>query len=364
VIKNLFSSGNNKLLGVELTPERIAVAQMKQQGSALKLTHYVTTAMPAGAMVEDRIVEPTTVGMALSELLTSSKIKPSGVASAIPSREAVVRLIRLPGDLPDSELRNIVLNQEAELYIPFPRNEADIDYQPLGIDVTPDGREEIEVLLVATPKEVVDNYLAVFNAAGLMVKSIELSSFALIRAVRDQLIQYGRQEAIALVSLGYEATEIAIVVAGIPRFTRTINIGTAQMQEVLSQALNAPVTSTGSLLKSISLPIVNPDAIDMQPASNPGSTAVARVLTDLADELQRSIDFFSNQDSTISVVQIVLAGIGATIKEIDLFLNQQLGRPVLLANPLAQVNVPNSLGVTDGDRPSMGVAIGLGLRET
>ncbi len=364
VLKGLFSGGGSEnLLGVELTSETIAVAQLKQQGSSLKLTHFATTPMPSGAMEDDKILDPQAVGLTLLELLNENRIKQTQVASAIPGRDAIVRLLRLPADLPEDELRNTVLNQEAELYIPFPREEADIDFQPLGINVSPDGAEEIEVLLVATPREIVDNYLSVMSVANLEVNSIELASFALIRAIKDQLAQFGQQEAIALASIGYEVTQLSIIVSGVPQFTRTINIGTAEMQQVLGQALNVPAATSDSLLKSLKLPIVDPN-VGSRPTGNPGSAAVARVLTDLADELQRSIDFYANQDGSASVVQILLAGQGASLKDIDVFLGQQLSQTVSLVDPLNGVSVPQSIDIPEGMRASIGVAVGLGMRES
>ncbi|MEM8717256.1 MAG: type IV pilus assembly protein PilM [Cyanobacteria bacterium P01_G01_bin.4] len=363
MIQQLFSGGGkSNLLGVDLTPESISIVEIKQQGANLKLANYASTPMPAGSMEEGKIIDPMAVGSALRQLLGDSRIKQASVAGAIPGREAIVRLLRLPPDLQEDELRDTVLNQEAELYIPFPRDEADIDYQPLGIQVTPEGTEEMEVLLVAIPRDIVDNYVEVLSSAGLQAESIELSSFATIRAIKDQLVQFGPQEAIALVSIGYESTEISIIVSGIPQFTRTIGIGTAQMHQVLGEALNVPSSSADSLLKSLKLPLVDTEFGDRQ-AGNPGSAAVARVLVDLADELQRSIDFYANQDGSSAVVQILLSGSGASLGDIDVFMSQQLSQTVVLANPFSSINIPASLNIADAEKPSLGVAVGLGLRE-
>jgi len=58
---------------------------------------------------------------ALAELIQSalaeSKIK-ARVATAVPGRESLVRLIPLPAELDDQEVREMVLNHEAGL--PYP----------------------------------------------------------------------------------------------------------------------------------------------------------------------------------------------------------------------------------------------------
>ena len=57
----------------------------------------------------------------------------------------------------------MVLNHEAALYLPYPREEVDLDYQKLGFFEDEDGIEKIQVLLVATRREVTDSYMDTFG---------------------------------------------------------------------------------------------------------------------------------------------------------------------------------------------------------
>ncbi|HBS70625.1 MAG TPA: pilus assembly protein PilM, partial [Cyanobacteria bacterium UBA11153] len=66
-------------------------------------------------------------------------------------------------------------------YLPYPRDEVDLDYQKLGFFMDEDGIEKVQVLLVATRKEVTDTYLDTFEQAGLKIDILEINSFALIR---------------------------------------------------------------------------------------------------------------------------------------------------------------------------------------
>lgn len=369
VFSFLGGSRTQTMLGVDINPERISVAQLKKQGSSrYRLVHYHSVEMPEGAMVEGRILDPETVGLSLTNLLSENRVPTNlPVATAVPVREAIVRLIHLPADLPADELRRVVLEQEADLYIPYPREQADVDYQPLGIDVAQDGTERLEVLLAAIPKEVVDNYLQVLQAANLKVRCVELASFSIIRTIREQLLQYGPQEAVLLSAIGYEGTEISILVNGIPQFTRTVTIGTVHVRQALAESLNLPVSRTGELLQSLRLPLIDPTDVlstgEQPTISNPGVAAVTRVISDLADELRRSIDFFTTTESNTPVVKVLLAGPGAGIGQMDGFLSQSLGMAVELADPLGSITVPDSVEVPLQERPAMGVALGLALRE-
>ena len=76
----------------------------------------------------------------------------------------------------------MVLNQEASLYLPFPREEADVELSKTRILCrTKTVIEKVQVLLVAVRKDITDPYIDVFQEAGLRLNVLETSSFALIR---------------------------------------------------------------------------------------------------------------------------------------------------------------------------------------
>src|SRR3712207_8850596 len=85
-------------------------------------------------------------------------------------------------------------------------------------------------------------YIDTFQQAGLTLDVLEINSFALIRTIREQLRQFAPQEAAVLVDIEFDSTEIAIIVDGVPQFSRTVPIGTYQLQSALSRAMNLPTS--------------------------------------------------------------------------------------------------------------------------
>jgi type IV pilus assembly protein PilM len=256
VVKNFqkFFSKSNKGVGIELAPERVNIAQLRKQRQGLKLDSLTSVPVPEGIFVDGQITDPAAMAELIQQALAESKIKASRVATAVPGRESIIRLIPVPAELDDKELRDMVLNHEAGLYLPYPREEADVDYQKLGYKVDEDGIEKVEVLLVATRKDITDSYVNTFEQAGLQVDVLEISSFALIRTIREKLRQFGPQEAAVLVNIEFDSTEIAIIINGVPKFTRTVPIGTYQMQNALSKAMNLPTSRDTELLQGMIIP--------------------------------------------------------------------------------------------------------------
>jgi type IV pilus assembly protein PilM len=363
LLKNLLPNKKTGF-GLEITPERLNVAQVIRQGQTYKLIKYCSSEIPEGVFEEGKIVDSLTLAERIQELLKEYKIKPKRVATAVPMREAIIRIIPLPAELDEQELRELVLNHEASLYLPFPREEVDIDYQKLGYFEDEDGIEKVNVLLVATRREITDSYLETFRQAGLEVDVLEINSFALIRTIREQLRQFGSKEAAVLVDIEFDSTVIAIVVDGVPQFSRTVPIGTFQMQTALSRAMNLPPSRNPEILQDITIPNTPFDSMSTQGiAVNPGMSALLRIVSELTDELRRSINFYLNQSEGLEVVQLLLAGPGGGIGQLDEFFTQRLSVPTMQIDPVAALSLQIDREIPTIMRPGLGTVLGLGLRE-
>lgn len=362
-IKTLFGS-NSQGFGLEITPERLNLAQLSKHKQTFKLTKFCTTEIPENVFEEGKILDSPRLAELIQELLTENKIKTKRVATAVPMREAIIRVIPIPAELNDEELRDTVLNHEAELYLPYPREEVDLDYQKLGFFEDEDGIEKVQVLLVATRKEVTDAYMETFRQAGLEVDVLEINSFALIRTIREQLRQFSSKEAAVLVDVEFDNTEIAIVVDGVPQFSRTVPIGTFQMQNSLSRAMNLPPSRNPEILQGMTIPVTQFDSLSTQgTAINPGMTALMRVLGELTDELRRSINFYLNQSEDLEVVQLLLAGPGGGLVQLDEYFTHRLSVPTMQVDPVAALSLEVDQEIPSVERPGLGTVLGLGLRE-
>ncbi|MBW4643981.1 MAG: pilus assembly protein PilM [Goleter apudmare HA4340-LM2] len=356
---------SNQGVGIELAPERVNIVQLRKQRQGLKIEALTSVAVPEGLITDGQIADPPAVAELIQQALAESKIKASRVATAVPGRDSIVRLIPVPAELDDKELRDMVLNHEASLYLPYPREEADVDYQKLGYFVDEDGIEKVQVLLVATRKEVTDTYISTFEQAGLQIDVLEINSFALIRTIREQLRQFGPQEAAVLVDIEFDSTEIAIIVNGVPQFSRTVPIGTYQMQTALSRVMSLPTSRDMELLQGMTIvPTPIDDGKTGVTDINPGMAAILRVLGELTDELRRSIDFYLNQSENLEVAQILLAGPGGGLRGLDEFFTQRLSLPTTQIDPIGAL----SLSVDEDKYPAvqrsgLATVLGLGMRE-
>lgn len=346
-------------IGIELATERINLVEMRKKGQKLQLVTLVTIPVPEGVVQDGQIVDTLAMAELIQAAITDNNIKAKTVGTSLPGREAVTRIIPVPADLNDDELKDY-MNEEAGLYLPFPREEADVDYQKLGRFVDEDGIEKIQVLLVATRKEVTNSYVETFAQAGLKVTVLEVSSFSLIRTLKNQLEQFSSNEAAIIADIEFDTTELAIVVDGIPQFNRTIPIGLYQIQSTLNSAMNLPPTRDVSELQAMTLPVT--DTIGALSDPNPGTNAIIKVFTELADELRRSVDFYINQSDGLEMAQLLLTGPGAAIGQLDEFFMQRLAMPATQVDPIESLSIAFEREIPPEQRASLGVVLGLGMR--
>lgn len=366
ILSNLLGGGSQGV-GIEINPDKISVAQLAKKGQQYKLLKYHTIEVPEQIFEEGQIADSPGLAELIDQLLKDAKLKPRQIATAVPMKESIIRIIPIPAELNDAEMRDMVLNHEASLYLPYPRDEVDLDYQKLGYFVDEDGIEKVQVLLVATRREVTNLYLEIFQQVGLKVNVLEINSFALIRTIKEQLKQFAENEAVVLVDIEFDTTEIAIIVEGVPQFSRTIPIGTYQMQTALAQAMNLPTSKNTELLQEITIPS-SPDqtssasTTSSQTWINPGMDSLLRVLGELVDELRRSINFYLNQSGDMEVVQLLLAGPGSGLAQIDEFFTKKLGLPTMQIDPVNALALTMKEDLTTMQRAGLGTVLGLGMR--
>lgn len=168
-------------VGLDIGTDFIRAAQIKSTSSGPTLTNYGWVAMPFGAVVEGEIVDPEAVSGALRELWRRYGFRVSDVAIGISSQKVVVRLIDL--QFMEKEELSKAIQYQAQDYIPYPVDQAILDFQIIGEYMTPADEHMMEVLLVAAPSEIVSNAVLAVDGARLRLAQVDVTAFALVRAL-------------------------------------------------------------------------------------------------------------------------------------------------------------------------------------
>ena len=121
------------------------------------------------------------VGEAVRRAVKRSGARIKGAAVAVAGSSVITKVVPMPNSLSDDEMHSQI-ELEADQYIPFPMEEVSFDYEIIGPnDKDP---ELMDVLLVATRTENVEQRQAAVNAAGLNSQIVDVEAFALENACR------------------------------------------------------------------------------------------------------------------------------------------------------------------------------------
>lgn len=275
-----------QLVGLDIQPGYVAAAQASVNGS-LRVERAAGAPLPGDAMREGEVLDEGTLAEALRELFGSSRLD-KRVRVGVANQRTVLRMLELPPVTDRKELDAAVRFQAAD-QMPMPLESAVLDYHPLGLVDTPAGQRQ-RVAVVAAQREMIERLLSAVRRAGLRPEAIDLSSFALIRALHrpeaaaEVTEAAGETGVTALPRVLYlnvgGLTNMAIAEGTTCRFTRVVGGGLESIAVAIAERQQMPLSEARELLAAVDLahapsaaPVLGPVA--ETPAEEPASEAVA-----------------------------------------------------------------------------------------
>ena len=349
-----FLSKSKSLVGIDIGSSCVKVAEVAVRPKGFELLAAGTAPMPPEAIVQGAFLNSSAIVEAISAALAAAGTKTKRVATAVSGHSVIVKKITLPA-MTREELEESI-RWEAEQYIPFDINEVNLDFQILQHGES-DG--QMDVLLVAAKKDLIDDYVAVLGEAGLAPAVIDVAAFAAANCYRATC-EPGAEEVVALVNIGAQTTNINILANGVPAFTRDVSAGGNQYTEEIQKTLTvgfeeAERIKLGKSSESDGQEVVPQEVED----------AIQTVNESVVGEIQRSLDFFQATSAESRISRIVVAGGSAKVSGLIKLFHERSQIPVERLNPLARM-LPSSRfapGFLDDLGPALGVCLGLALRK-
>ncbi|MBU1070144.1 pilus assembly protein PilM [Myxococcota bacterium] len=286
-------------IGLDIGSSSVKVVQLEETRKGLVLANFGINPLPPETIVDGAIMNQVAVLEAIEALFSRLGIKRKEVALAISGRSVIVKKIAMPV-MSHAELAE-ELNLEMSHHIPFARDEVEVDYD---IVVPKNTEGQMEILLVAAKKEVVQDYLDIVREARLNPVVLDVSAFA-VQNLYEKLVGFSPNETVVMLNIGAVSTSLNIVIGGVTTFTRDIGIGgqtiTGEIQRTLQIAFDEAENRKREAATGMS---VDPNIMSI----------VTRVCDVMAGELQRSIDFFLSSAPATNSTRVVATGGGSIMK--------------------------------------------------
>jgi type IV pilus assembly protein PilM len=354
---------NENLISIDIGSSNIKIiyADLAKHGGSI--THAVYCPTPPEAVKEGIIINAIETAEAIQFAMRSAGIKGTNAVTAIAGPGVVVRNVLMP-KMSEQILRKSI-RFEAGKYISVPMEDSVVEFDILG----PAINNQMNVALVAAPREMIESHALVLEQSGLEPLSIDIEAFATLRALvemnPDESVRKGT---IALLDIGASHTEINLVSSGVLMLTRTIPIAGTALTNAIKSVENCTEQEAEQMKHAIDIT----PAVDSSAATGFSSSlrTIQQLVDELLREIRRSFNYYQSQlpegSSESAIEKVIITGGASRLKGLAPYMQSRLNVDVNIGNPLSWVSdslISNIEGLSKEDYPLFTVALGLIAKE-
>ena len=339
------------IIGLDIGTSSIKLLEIEESKGGFRLKNFGMASLPKDSIVNGSVLNRDAVVSAIQQLISNLKIKVKNTVASISGHPVIIKKITMP--LATDEEIEESIKFEAEQYIPFDLAEVNIDFQILNVEE--EKSEQMNVILVAAKKVMIDEYTKVLSDAGLKPVILDIDVFALENAFEMNYPEEESQNA-ALVDIGASSININVIKDGTSAFTRDIFLGGNQITEELQ--------------KKFSVSFEEAEAIKIEGGiggtgyGEGGEDVIKQGSENIASEIQKSLDFYSSTTYE-GVNKIYLSGGCAKIACLKDIIEEKSNVPIEIVDCLKTVKYNENEFDPEYIRditPLASVGIGLALR--
>ncbi|GLY30588.1 type IV pilus assembly protein PilM [Kineosporia sp. NBRC 101731] len=340
-------------IGLDIGTSVVRAVELSFGRDGVTLDRFGQVVLPEGAVRDGEVVDPEAVTAAIKTLWSATRFGAKRVVLGVANQRVIVRQLDLPW-MEQNELRKSLAFHVAD-FLPISVEDSVLDFFPLEEVTSEEGARQLRGLLVAAQRDTVLRNVQCAEKAGLRVESVDLTSFAVLRAMGRQTdLTVGTE---ALIDVGARVTNIVVHSAGVPRFVRILLMGGQDVTDAVSEQLGVPLDRAEGLKQNFAQ-WASGDQMEMV------SRTVAATAQDFVDEIRGSLDYYAASSPAQHVERIVISGGGSRLEGLAERLAAGTRLPVVLGDPFW----PLKLGRTGLDaeqiefiKPLAAVPVGLAL---
>lgn len=293
-----------------------------KDGKKPQVLAYATIDLPRDKVSNSLENSDSYLESKLVELLDKKLVgKLSGyyTSVSIPTANTFSRVVRLPIEV-EKDLASTI-DLEIEQYIPIPKNLLTVDYT-----ITSRTNKNLEVLICATPKNIVNRVIDIVRSVQLEPVLIEPSMNSISRLLYKNEAGYLRT---IVMDIGLTGTDIAVL-DKIIKATSSIQTGGNTFTMSIARSMDIPVERAHQLklLKGFNK---SPEQKDITKALKPDMDIII-------NEIKKLLRYYEERLEGEPIEQIIITGVGSNVAGLGDYFTNALYLPVRLANPWQDVN--------------------------
>jgi type IV pilus assembly protein PilM len=337
------------VLGIDIGTTSTKVVQLSDDSQSPRILTAGVAVTPLPGMKSESVSDLNKMAISLKKLVNDSRVTRSQVVCALPEAGVHVEVVTMP-PMSEGELASAIV-WEAEQFIPFQISEAELSWQVVG-KPDPNKKGQMQVLVAATPKRMVEKYLAVLTEAGLNVVAMEPESLTLSRSV-------GRFTDVAgsVVDIGASGTTIMVAQHGATILSRRIPTGGDALTRSLAATLNLDPVQAEQYKRTYGL--------GENQLEGKVRKALTPVIEVIINEIRKVMEYYQSKNPNQKISTVILTGGGSGLPELDRYFIGALNLEVVIGDPFAGIGKDQRFTASlTGYEPLYGVAVGCALRRT
>ena len=347
----MFFKKKTHLVGLDIGSSTIKAAEIIETKTGNALNNFGMLNIAPGIIEEGTIKDHDAAAAAIRKLFSANNLSNKNVAISIGGYSVIVKKISVQ-TMTEDELQETI-HFEAEQYIPFDISDVNLDFQILGENEH--NPNQMDVLLVAAKKEMVNDYIHLVELAGLHTVVMDIDAFAL-----QNIFEFNyatEEESVALIDIGASKTSLNILKGYSSLFMRDVSLGCGQINQQIVSLADCSIEEAEEIKHS-----EQPEIISAGDLAN----IVSSVVSDWTAEIRRAIDFFYSTYPDDHISKIILSGGGANILEFRQLLSDEISAEVEIINPFDKFSIDSSgldSSYLEKIAPQAAICMGLAIRK-
>ncbi len=342
---------------IDIGTDSIKAAKFTRKKKELFLDGIVMKSLPFESIKDGRIIDEAVVGNRLAEVVRELNSRKDKIITTIPNNNLIIRNMELPDMKDESKLAEAV-KWESEDHLPFPVDSAIEDFKILDRD-----GEKVQVLLVASKKDMIDNVLNLFERLSLVPSAINIQPMALI-----SLVDYQNtiDNTVAIVDIGTAGSRVVIGDSKNIYLSRNIDIGGNEFTRIIMDENKMNYNEAENLKKKNGIQEEeNEDesfelAITQIATTGMGeSQYLLSLAKNLAEQIGRSLDYYSMKYRK-KVDKVYVTGGGSKLKRLNHIIENKIERELIPLDPYVDIKYKKGNSLKSEE---FAVAVGLAVSE-
>lgn len=316
-------------MGLDFSDRHLRSLSIEVDSGKIFLKFLESTSLKKGVIQDGKLLKKDILVEKLQSLKEAARkrgvrVDKSELVVPVPESRLQIRVFKVSSKAKEEKIEKAVLRKSKNLPS-INIEESNFDYSEI-----PSKKDYKEVLFVAIPKKIIDDYLEITRRVGMEIDFLEPEFLSKARAVYPQLL---KEEAGVIFDCGRRTTTISVFKQGVPQAVEELEIGGRKFTQAIANNLEIAQKEAEKLKKEKGL------------EKQSSRKTLVPVLNSMMNQFTKILDEI-HTEKKIEINRVFLCGGSSLMPGIKDYFEKNLNLEIIRPDPF----LANNIEVADNDR--------------